>query len=394
MRAALAVAFACLAAGAAHAQSLVPAATLTADSAPPSVRVVGEHYVALTSFTCDGDDCHVDVANTASLRVERVRASRARLERRFGHASGAFRTLDATLVSYDGQRAGFLVMDRDAPDSSHWYGELDAQTGAVVRATKLAPWRADTDVYPIGADPAHGAVWFYTLSFDGPRRPLAHFARERSAHTFVLRRIDLADLATADVATVALPARVQAPPLEDDVFVHAAADFSKVAVVEYYEEPHRLTPPASAYVIDTASGGAFSVPIPQVVYGAVFSPDARFLYLSSAVTGDVERVDLAARAVDRTVHGPKLSHHALITPDGKHLVVLGSSKRFVAFDLPDLSHARELAHDPALAATFESLESTAITTAGALLVLPMPWRDTADGHLPDARDYAIVRIDR
>ena len=369
-------------AGRAVAQTFTPVATVTSHGggvAEP--RVVGDHYVGLDIMTCDGDDCHVDIANTQSLAIERVHASRARLARKLGHA-GAM--LEARLVSYDGDRAGLMIAGAE-PGSSHWYAELDARTGAVVRATRLAPWSADVDVYPVTADLAHHAVWFAAVSFDGPRREDLHFARERSARSLALRRIDLADLATADVATLALPARLQAAPLEDDVSIHVSPDGAHVAVVEYFEEPHHLSPPASAYVIDTATGASFAVPVPEVVYAAAFSPDGKYLVMSSAVTGEIRRVDLHTHAADLVVRGPKQTHQAFVTPNGKRVAVLGSSPRYVALDLPGLGHASELAGDARLASSMGG--APAAITPDSLIVVALPF-----GATLDQRDYAIVRL--
>jgi hypothetical protein len=373
------------AASVAHADALAPVATVSADGGTAEERVVGDRWVALTGFRCSADDCFVDVADTLAGKVERVHASRALLEKKFGHASGAYRSLEATLVFYDGRRSGWLVVDRDNATAFHWYAELGVKTGAITRATKLEKSRDDLELTPIGFDPAHGAVWFYELEYAGPRDPARNYARERSAHELRLRRIDLTDLAVEAVATLALPARLQKPPLEDEISFHVAPDFSRIAFVEYYEEPHRLSPPASAYVIDTSDGSSFSVAIPQVVYAAAF--DSKYLYLSSSVTGEIRRVDLAKRAVDRVVHGPKQSHHAVITPDGKRMLVLSTSKRFVAYELPELTRARELQHDASLAEAFRELGPGSLAVLGGRLVLPLAWGDST-------RDYSIVDLGR
>jgi hypothetical protein len=372
-----------LAASIANADALAPVATVSAGGGTPEERVIGDRWVALTGFRCDADDCFVDVADTLAGQVERVHASRALLEKKFGHASGAYRSIEATLVFYDGHHSGWLVVDRDNAAAFHWYAELDAKTGRVARATRLDARRDERDLYPIGFDPAHGAVWFYELEFAGPREPARNYGRERSAHELRLRRIDLADLAVDAVATLTLPARVQKQPLEDEISFHVAPDFSRIAFVEYYEEPHRLSPPASAYVIDTSDGSSFAVAIPQVVYAATF--DSKYLYLSSSVTGEIRRIDLAKHAVDRVVHGPKQSHHAVITPDGKRMLVLSTSKRFVAYDLPELTRARELPHDASLGEAFRELGPSSLAVLGGRLVLPLAWGEST-------RDYAIVDV--
>ncbi len=374
MKLSLVVIAMCVAVGVAHGEKLVAVATANVDPNITELRLVGDGRVALTAFGCDGDDCHVDVVNTATQAGERVHVSRARLDRKLTHGH----RFDAALVSYDGRRAGFIVSERDG---YHSFAEVDTETGAIKRSTRLARADATTELYPIGADPAHHAVWFYVLAFDGPRRPSVHYSRERSARTLTLRRISLDDLATDDVASLALPARLQAPPLEDSLSVHMSPDFAHAVVLEYYEEPRRLSPPASGYVIDTATGTALRVGIPQVAYGAAFSPDAAYLYLASAVTGEIHRIDLARGQDDLVARGPKLAHHLVITDDGKRLAVLGSARTITSFELPELVHPHEVTHDAAVA----MLGSQLVVTPDGLIVAPRPSKGSPRG-------YVIARI--
>jgi len=358
----------CVAVGVARGEKLTAVATVNVDPNMTELRVVGDDRVALTAVMCDRDDCHVDVVNTASQAVERVHASRARLDKKLTHG----RAFDASLVSYDGRHAGFVISNRDGSDGYHWFAEIDVDSGAITRSTKLARADATTELYVLDGDPAHHAVWFYVLAFDGPR---VHFRRERSARTLTLRRISLDDLATDDIASLALPARKQAAAMEDSVSVHMSPDFARAVVVEYYEEPHRLSPTASAYVIDTAAGSGFRVAVPQVVYGAAFSPDAKYLYMASAVTGEIHRIDLAAGADDLVAHGPKLAHHLVISDDGKRIAVLGSARTITSFELPALDHPHEVSHDAA------QLGSQLVVTPSGLIVAPHP-----------KRGYVIARI--
>jgi hypothetical protein len=315
-----------------------------------------------------------------------VTTSRALLEKHFGHASGAHRTLQGVLVQFTPDAAGFLFVDEDTPRSTQWYGELDPKTGAILRTAKLATFAAERDLYFLGNDSAHDAAWFYIETYDSPRDPKMHYMRPRSATSIMFRRLDLKTLAVADVVTVALPGRTQQGPLEDQLFVHHAADYSHFVVAEYYEEPHRLTPPAAAYVIDAHAATSFSVEIPEVVYAAAYSLDNAYLYLSGSVTGALVRVDVAAKAIDKRVQGPRLTHEALVTPDGKHLLLLGAAKRYLSFTLPDLA-GHEIAHDKAVAPAFDEMfGGGALSGDGKFFVLPQPGKHGATG------DYAIVRL--
>ncbi len=366
----------CLATGSAAARDVTPLATVTTDSMPATLLRIGDHQVSLTSFTCDGDACHVDALDTRTRKLRRIPAARKELERHFGRPA-QYRSLELELLFLDATRAGFLVENDEVQGSTRYYAELDARTGAILRSTKLGTWQDNVDVYPIGADTK--SAWFFEQRYDGPRLQQLHFNHEKSAHTLVIRKIDLQSLAVTDVASIALPQR---KGWDHELFVHAAADFSRFAFVEYREEPAGPKPAASIYIVDSATGAHFTVAAPEVVYALAFSPDRKYAYYSSAVTGQVSRLDLATRKVDLVVRGPKLTHHAAISADGKRLFMLTSSRGYVAFDLPSFKPATELKHKPSVADGFGSL---AAIDAG-LMVVPIDRDD-------DQRDYTIVELD-
>jgi hypothetical protein len=323
------------------------AAMIHADGATTSLRPVGRHVLGLRDLACpyNSDPCTGAVLDLDTLSVTTLHPLRVEFESTLG-AGNAF---GGQLVYFDAAHdvAGYRFGD--------WYVAVDTTTNKVKRTARIASSTPNDELHVLGFDAKRDAVWFWVEHFAGPRDP-HDFTRPSSSSSITLRRLDLATLAASDITTMALTSRPQRNlPMEDERFVHASADYTRFAVIDYWEDPHPLSPPAEVVVADTQAGATFTVTAPPVTYAATFAPDGH-LYLSSEQTGKLVRVDVAAHKVDRTVNGPKSSHTLLVTPDGAHLIVASTSRRFVAFDLPSLS-AQEYAHDPDDADAFGRLSS-------------------------------------
>src|SRR5262249_26124297 len=132
---------------------------------------------------------------------------------------------------------------------------------------------------------------------------------------------------------------------EHAVRVHAAADFSRFAIVEYVEDGVGMAP-GQVYIADPAAGTSFAVPAPPAAYGVAFSPDGRYVYLGSAQRGTISRVATAAGRIDKQVSAPRSLHHLVISSSGTRLFALASSNTYAVYDLPDLK-ARTDATPPA-----------------------------------------------
>jgi len=368
-----------LLAGSAVAARLEYAGTVTAATSPAALHKVGDaHYIALTEVLCP-DACFAQVLDVTTLEVHRIDTKRGALQR-FGERG--------VVASYTPTRTG-LFMHADTGNGTRYsYVEVDSKTGRVVRSAALGTSTGATDMYFVGTDSERGDAWFSVEQYSGPREPSRGFARAKSATSITLRRIDLGTFAISDDATVTLSERPQPGPLEIHLTVHPADDFSRFAIVEYWEEPYKLSPAGNVYVVETATATSFSIPAPPVTYGAAFSRDAKYLYLSSAQNGKVSRVDLATHKIDQTVTGPKLTHHLAISPDDHDVIALVSGARYVDFDLPSL-RGTERTHDKRLAPAFESLFGGGVVTRyGGYVVL-----EQASGKkLTDTLDYVVARV--
>jgi hypothetical protein len=388
MRILIALAVAGLA-GTASATRLEHVGTVTAATSPAALHAVGDaRYIALNELTCP-EECLTDILDVTTLDVHRITIRRDALERKFGHPSGRYRALGGQVASYTPTRTGLFLHDDDAGTTRYTYAEVDSKTGRIVRAVDLGTSSGKTDMYFVGTDSERGDAWFSVEEYSGPRESRLGFRRAKSAKSITFRRVDLGTFAVTDETSVALSERAQSGPLEIQLTVHPADDFSRFAVVEYWEDPFPLSPAGNVYVIDVANATSFAIPTLPVTYGAVFSRDGKYLYLSSSQTGAVERVDLATHKIDQQVTGPKLVHHLAIAPDDGSLIALGSSAHYVTFDLPKLAKTRELTHDKRLAPAFESLFGGGVVARyGGYVVVAQPsgpkWSTT--------RDFVVARV--
>jgi hypothetical protein len=353
--------------GTTHAQRLDTFVELSTDASVIAPRAIGASYMAMSELGCPaGEPCSVDVLDVRTSSVVSIDVPREPMQRRF--APNDTIPPAGTLVSYDGNHAGFLFEDRLGADHVQAFAELDVHRAKLGRSIRIAQGNAETRV--IGTH--DGVVWFGVAIYDGPRRPDLHYAHDNQARQFVIRTLDLATLRVRDVAAVDLPHRPEHSSLDEEMTVQHSADYSHVAVFEYWESVAPLSPPGRGFVIDTDSGTAFSVEVPPVVYASAFSPDGRFLYCSSDETGALVRIDLAAQRIERTVRGPKHTGNAAITADGKSLLLFSSpAKTYVAFDLDSLT-AQELKLPAGLAPAFELIGAAALSDDGAHLLVQDP----------------------
>jgi hypothetical protein len=376
----LALALLPLLAGSAAAARLEYAGTVTAASSPSALHAVGDaHYIALTEVLCP-DVCFAQVLDVTTLEVHRIETKRGALQR-FGE--------HGVVASYTPTRTGLFMHADSGHGTRYSYVEVDTKSGRIVRSAPLGTSTGATDIYFVGTDSERGDAWFSVEQYSGPRDPQLGYRRAKSATAIALRRIDLGTFAVTDDAAVTLAERAQSGPLEIQLFVHPADDFSRFAIVEYWEQPHKLSPAGNVYIVETATATSFSLSAPPVTYGAAFSRDGKYLYLSSAQSGTVSRVDLATHKIDQTVTGPKLTHHLAISPDDRNVIALVSGARYVDFDLPKISRGTERAHDKRLAPAFESLFGGGVVARyGGYVVLAQP----TGTKLKDTEDYVVARV--
>jgi hypothetical protein len=345
-----------------------------------SQRRVGEaRYVAISDLFYRDRSAVLEVLDLATQSVVQVEANRALFERRFGVArDGAIAVPQGEVVIYTGGVVG-LALAEPATGASrrYWYAELDTRTGKLVRAAVLATLRGGEQLEIIGADAAGNAAWFAKTELAGRGRVV------------VLRRLDLATLEARDAQRVALAARAATAAGEHAVTVHAAAEFSRFAIVEYVEDGVRMAP-GHVYIAEPAAGRSFAVAAPPTAYGVAFSPDGRYVYLGSAQLGTISRIDVAAGRIDKQVAAPRYVHHLVVSPSGTKLFALASSTRYAVYDLPDLRARTDAAHATGVASAMVQLSGNGVASLdGAFFVVPEP-----EDRRPSAHDraYVIARL--
>lgn len=368
----------------ASAQRVELAGRVTASRTVLSQRRAGEaRYIAISDLFYRDRSAYLEVLDlsaAAGPAVIQIRTRRALLENRFGVArGGSVAPPQGEIVRYRDGIVGIALEEAAASAARHyWYVELDAHTGKLVRAADLAVIHGGEELQIIGADAAGTAAWFAITR---------HTAQGRA---LVLRRLDLDALEIRDVQRIALAPRAQGQGREHAVRVHAAADYSRFAIVEYVEDGAGMAP-GQVDIADPAAGGSFAVPAPPATYGVAFSADGRYVYLGSAQRGTISRIDVAAGRIDKQVAGPRFVHHLVISPGGTKLFALASSSSYTVYDLPDLTARRDAAHPAGVAAAMVELHGHGIASLdGAFFVAP----DAEDPRKPAApdRSYIIARL--
>ncbi|HEX7839212.1 MAG TPA: hypothetical protein VF469_17160 [Kofleriaceae bacterium] len=368
----------------AWAQRVELAGRVTASRTVLAQRRAGEaRYIALSDLFYRDHSAYLEVLDlsaAAGPAVIQIRTRRTLLEKRFGVArGGSVAPPQGEIVGYRDGVVGIALEEAAGAAGRHyWYAELDAVTGKLVRAADLAVIYDGEELQIVGADAAGTAAWFAIT------RHTAH------GRALVLRRLDLDALGTHDVQRIALAPRGGGRDREHAVRVHAAANFSRFAVVEYVEDNAGMAP-GQVYIADPATGASFAVPAPPATYGVAFSADGRYVYLGSAQRGTISRIDVAAGRIDKQVAGPRFLHHLVISPGGTKLFALASAGTYAVYDLPDLKARHDAAHPAGVAAAMVELHGHGIASLdGAFFVAP----DTEDPRKPAApdRSYIIARL--
>ncbi|TMQ12630.1 MAG: lactonase family protein [Deltaproteobacteria bacterium] len=364
----------------AAAQRVELAGRVTASRTVLAQRRVGEpRYIAISDLFYRDRTAYLEVLDLATRTVIQIRAKRSLLERRFGVPVGAAVAIpQGEIVLYRDGVVGVAQTDA-AVGTLHrtWYAELDARTGKLLRTVDLATLRDGDQLQVVGAEADGAAAWFAIT------RPSAH------GRTLVLRRLDLGSLEGQDEQRVVLAARAGRRDHEHAVRVHAAADFSRFAIVEYVEDGVGMAP-GQVHIVDPAAGTSFAVPAPPAAYGVAFSPDGRHIYLGSAQRGTISRIDVAAGRIDRQVAGPRFLHHLVISASGSRLFALSSSSSYAVYDLPDLRARSDAAHPAGVAPAMVELHGHGVASLdGAFFVAP----DAEDPRRPPTdRTYVIARL--
>jgi hypothetical protein len=344
-------------------------------------RRVGEaRYIAISDLFYRDRSAYLEVLDLATQTVIQVKAKRSLFERRFGvPVGGSVAIPQGEVVLYREGVVGLALTDA-AVGTLHrtWYVELDAGTGKLLRTAGLATLREGEQLQVVGADAAGTTAWF------------AITTRAAGGRTLVLRRLDLVTLEARDEPRVALPARAGKREHEHAVRVHAAADFSRFAIVEYVEDGVGMAP-GQVYVVDAAAGTSFTVPAPPAAYGVAFSADGRYIYVGSAQRGTISRIDVADRRIDKQVAGPRFLHHLVIARGGSKLFAFASSNTYAVYDLPDLKARSDAAHPAGVASAMVELHGHGIASLDGEFFVAPDAEDPRRAPSPD-RTYIIARL--
>lgn len=362
----VAIAAACALATPAAAQRVELAGRVTASETVLAQRRVGEaRYMAVSDLFYRDTDAYLEVLDLDTQHVIQVKAPRALFEASFGtRGEYGIAVPRGDIVLFRSDVVGLALEETcGGPEAPRrvWYAELSVPDGKLVRSVDLGTLGPGEYLQIVGVDVALDQAWFSVLRPD-PDTP--------DGHEVVLRRLDLDSLAVSDEQRLPLAPRGSKTGYERDLRVHAAPDFARFAVVEYYEHGMKMAP-GKVYVVDPSQGTTFSVPAPATTYGVAFSRDGSHLYLGSAQRGTISRVDLAAQKIDKVVSGPRYMHHLVVSPKGTELFALSSSKKYVVYDLPGLTRRTEARHVPGVAAAMSQLFGNGMPSLdGAYFVVP------------------------
>src|SRR5678815_5719632 len=285
-----------------------------------SRRPLGDpNFVALSPLLYDGQNgAAVTVLDIGGLTITRVATSRYEMVRNFGRKDPQLRLAvppGGELVSYRPGRAGLFLQEYVfGGPSRHWYAEIDGH-GRVVRSVELGDTVKDQYMEFAGTDGQNGESWFVVYDLNQA----------------ILRRVDLKTLAVSDPITVQRGARGRTTGYEEQLFIHSAPDFSRFALVEYFEDGLGMKP-GQVYILDPAQRTYFGVNAPSTAYGVALAPGGQYAYLGSCQHGTVMRLDLATHKIDKKIGGPVFLHHLAISPDGRSLFALASSKKYTVYD--------------------------------------------------------------
>jgi hypothetical protein len=351
------------------------------------LRDVGDaRYMAVSMLSHDDTNAGLEVLDLATATTHRVSASRRMLER----ATGAAR-IECEIISYTPAKVGLHIADgilERAPH--HWYIELDAQTGKIVRQVSLGTFGDDAELVFVATDGARDTAWFTLAKYGEGLRKFAHVHGPTS---LVLRKLDLGTLKTTDAMTIALPGRPMTTGYEDQLMVHHAPDYSWFAVAEYDEKAFHSKPAGQVYFLDPDHGVSFAVAALDTNYGVAFSRDGTYAYLGSAQAGTIARVDIAKQKIDKTTAGPTMTHDLAISPDGSKLFVIGSSRQYAQLGLPDLRARTAKKHDPEVAPGAEQLFGNGhMSSDGKYYVLRQAITIRKDKTVDEPRELVIAKF--
>ncbi|MBX5484172.1 MAG: hypothetical protein IRZ16_20285, partial [Myxococcaceae bacterium] len=204
-----------------------------------------------------------------------------------------------------------------------YFCRYDHRTHSFSELVKLTDWNDSQHLEDIGFDPLDR--YFYYATALNP----AGNVKEAGYTALVLGRVDLHTRAIDWTMKVELPKRAWPLRLTSGPKVFSA-DGRKLALVEYNDRglqgDHPANPQQQVLVVDIPSRQVDRYPAPLTAYGVMFSRDDRYLILGSNQTGEIVRIDLQKKRVDRRVKAKKLIHQLVPTASGESFLVLSNTQ--------------------------------------------------------------------
>jgi hypothetical protein len=221
------------------------------------------------------------------------------------------------IVHHDGEKTSMIFREsRDYKAVAKHFCQFDHRTGRFSDLVKLGDLSESRFLQPIGFDPQGEHLYFALENWpEGKER--------RGPLSLDLARIGLKTLTVDWQLTLDLPKRKPQLGIKGGLFSH---DGRRLVFIEHSELSYpKATPPQRAYLIDVDRKTVDVLPVPVSAYGAVFSRDDRYLMFGSNELGEISRVDLAKRQVDRKSKAISMIGGFALTPSGKSLLVFGNT---------------------------------------------------------------------
>lgn len=206
-----------------------------------------------------------------------------------------------------------------------YYADMDLATGRVVAMHELVHPGLNADdqegIEAIGVVPS-GKDFYYS-------NRVFFYKKERSSGHIMLYRLNIPSGSVDLTMEILAPVRRKAEaPATYSIRSHPSADFSHIVFWEYDEAVDRppakgylTSPPAQAWIVDTAAREYFTAGSPLTAYGQAFDRDGKYLVLGSNQTGYIHRYDLMSKKEDMKVRGGATMYAMVLSSGSKYLYV-------------------------------------------------------------------------
>ncbi len=157
---------------------------------------------------------------------------------------------------------------------------------------------------------------------DSVIQPDPNYAHEYHSTRYKLERLDLKNLKIDTMFTLHMPKREMILHFEEQLFT---PDGKLMVILEYddnaYEKYGPNDPPPVAYIIDVETNEYKTVEIPWTPYGKFVTPDSKYLFVGSYLTGEILKIDLQEAKVVKKTKSTKTIFDFYMAPSGNYFMV-------------------------------------------------------------------------